>query len=281
MFPQSHIFGKRAVALAFRTVAWLCVLPLAAQVDLGLAPMRVEFPATPGRAFSGTLTLNNAGKSRTRVRTELLDMYVDQAMTPQFVSNAPAEKDFSCRQWLSVNPMELEIDGRSQVPIRFTVRIPASANERSYHCAIGFRTMAAATEQEGMGMRMAVRVIGAIYPIVGKPEIAGAIKDLKLEAVPNSSERLQRVVVVMENSGLMLYRPTGDVDLLDADGKVVESQKMAPFPVLPKRQQRFILPLKTVLAPGRYSLRLRVDMGKEIQETSAEAEVAAEAQPPK
>ena len=243
--------------------------------------MRVEFPATPGRAFSGMLSLNNAGPNKTRVRAELLDMYVDQNMTPQFVASAPTEAEFSCRQWLSVNPMELEVDGRGQMPVRFTVRIPASASERGYHCAIGFRTMSTADAGEGMGMKVAVRVIAAVYPIVGKPVVAGSIKELKLEAVPNSTDGSQRAVVVMQNSGLVLYRPIGDVDLLDATGKVVESQKLAPFPVLPQRLQRLILPIKAGLAPGQYSLRARIDLGKEIQEASAQVSVAAETPPPK
>jgi hypothetical protein len=268
MFNNSQLFGKRAVTgIAFMT-ALTCARPVAAQVDLGLAPMRVEFPAVPGRAFSGALTLSNAGTAKTRVRVELLDLYVDESTTPQFVANATAEADYSCRTWLNVNPMELELEGRSQVPVRFTVRVPASAQDRSFHCAIGFRTLPTETELTGTGMRSAVRMIAAIYPIVGKPLVSGVIKELKLEQVPGDPNVGWRVVVIMENSGLMLYRPTGDVDVLDAGGKVVESQKVNALPVLPKRQQRFVLPLKTGLSAGTYTLRARIDLGSEIQEAS-------------
>jgi hypothetical protein len=54
-----------------------------------------------------------------------------------------------------------------------------------------------------------------------------------------------------------------------ASGKVLESVKLAAFPVLPKRQQRFLLPLKSDLSPGPYTLRARIDVGKEIQEASS------------
>ena len=113
-------------------------LPAAAQVDFGLSPMRIDLPAVAGRPYSGSLALKNTGGVKTRVRAELLDLYVDETTTPQFVANAPGEAGFSCRMWLSANPMELEIAPRSQVLVRYSVRVPASASERGYHCALAF-----------------------------------------------------------------------------------------------------------------------------------------------
>ena len=250
--------------------ALLFAAPLSAQVDLGLSPMRVEFPAIPGRAFSGTLTLSNAGKGKTRVRTEMLDLYIDDTTTPQFVADAPAEANYSCRSWLSANPMETEIEGGTQVPVRFTIRVPASAQARSFHCALGFRTLPTETEDSGTLMRTAIRMIATIYPVIGKPPVDGVIKELSLDHVTNGSGVVWRAVVVMENSGQMFYRPTGDVELLDAQGHVVESQKMTPFPVLPKRDQRYLLPLKAALTPGHYTLHAKIDVGNEIQEGSTD-----------
>jgi hypothetical protein len=251
--------------------------PLAAQVDLGLSPMRIEFSGVPGKAVSGSLALSNGGPAKNRVRVELLDLYVDETTTPQFVANAPAEADYSCRSWLSSNPMELEIGPQSQVLVRYTVRVPATALEQSYHCALGFRTLPTASEESGTQMRTAVRMIAVFYVTIGKPVISGVIKDLKLEPVPNATGPLWRAVVIMENSGLMLYRPVGDLEISDASGNVIESKKLASFPVLPKRQQRFVLPLKGSLSPGPYTLKARIEVGGEIQEASVA--VIAEAPP--
>jgi hypothetical protein len=270
MFNQSHLLRKRAVTASGFAVALVFAAPLFAQVDLGLAPMRLEFPAAPGRAFSGTLTLSNGGKVKTRVRTEMLDLYIDDTTTPQFVPNAPSEADYSCKTWLSANPMEVEIEGGTQVPVRFTVRVPPSAGERSFHCALGFRTLPTESEDTGTSMRTAVRMIATFYPIIGKPAVDGMIKQLSLDHVSNGSDVTWRAVVIMENTGQMFYRPTGDIELLDSDGHVVEAQKMTAFPVLPKRDQRYILPLKAALTPGRYTLHARIDVGHEIQEGSVE-----------
>ena len=131
----SHIYCKRAI------IALILAAPIAAQVDVGLSPMRVEFPAVSGKAYSGSLALTNAGATKARIRAEFLDFYVDETTTPQFISNVPAEAEHSCRAWLSLNPMELEVNPKSQAVVRYTVRVPANASERSYHCALGFRTL--------------------------------------------------------------------------------------------------------------------------------------------
>ena len=268
MHNHPHLFRKCAVGGFAAATMLMLTWPVAAQVDLGLSPMRVEFPAVPGKPVSGSLILSNAGPAKSRVRVELLDLYVDETTTPQFLANAPAEAAYSCRNWLSANPMELEIDPRSQVLVRYTVRVPATASERSYHCALGFRTLPAVGETTGTAMRTAVRMIAVFYGTVGTPAISGVIKHLKLEPVLNPATPLWRAVVIMENSGLMLYRPVGDLEIVDSSGKVIESQKLASFPVLPRRQQRFVLPLNARLSPGPYTLKARIEVGDEIQEAS-------------
>lgn len=260
------------------TVILLSALPLGAQVGLGLSPMRVDFAAIAGKAQSGGLSLSNATTAKMRVRAELLDLYVDETTTPQFVASAPAEVEHSCRTWLSVNPMELEIEPGKQVVVRYTVRVPATVSERGYHCALGFRTLPTVSEESGTAMRTAVRMIAAVYPTVGKPAVVGVIKDLKLESVPAGSGLRWRAVVIMENSGLLLYRPIGALEILNSSGKLIESQQLASFPALPGRQQRYVLGLKSELAPGSYSLKARVEVGGEIQEAEVAVIAAAPVQ---
>jgi hypothetical protein len=278
MHNHHHLLRKCTIG-AFAIVTLLLLTgSVAAQVDLGLSPMRVEVPAVPGKPISGALVLSNASTAASRVRVELLDLYVDETTTPQFVPNAPAEADYSCRRWLSANPMELQIGPRSQVLVRYTLRVPVTAAERSYHCALGFRTLPVVSPEEGTRMLTAVRMIAVFYLTVGKPVISGVIKDLKLELAANPAGPLWRVVAIMENSGQVFYRPVGELEIVDAGGKVVESQRLISFPVLPKREQRFVLPLRSSLSPGAYSLKARIEVGGEIQEALV-AVVAPEAAP--
>jgi hypothetical protein len=271
MFTFAFLYGHRALTRFSILLAALAALAASgwAQVGLGLAPMREDLRLAPFGSHSGVLTLVNNAPQKVRVRAEIVDFYLDASATPQF-GIYPRESEFSCRQWLVANPMELELNPKANVPVRYTVRVPESATPRSYHCAIAFTTMPTAEETKTIGLRTAVEIVGAIYVVVGQPSIEGVVKELKLEYVADLKDAAWRAVVTINNSGLMHIRPQGDLDVLDAGGSVIEKIPFAPLPVLPKRDQNFLFPLKLPSGPGQYTLRARVDLGgDEIQEATA------------
>jgi hypothetical protein len=232
--------------------------------------MRVEIPLAPGTQHSGSLQLTNESSEKVRARAELLDFMVDETDTVQFQRNIASEAKYSCRQWLTLNPMEVEVAPRSQQVVRYTIRVPQQAGPAGFHCAAGFTTVSTAQQltSEGIGLKTAVRVVAAMYVVTGRPAIQGSLKEIKVEPVAGATD-LWQGVVVLDNPGAMHYRPTGDLVLFDADGKELESQKFNPLPVLPDRQQRFLFPFKTRLENHSYRLRARVDLGgNEIQEGS-------------
>lgn len=248
--------------------------PAMAQLGLGLSPMRAELSMAAGAQYSGSLNLSNSSRDTVRVRAELLDFFIDQNETPQFERSVAQEAEFSCRGWLSLNPMETELEPGRQTLVRYSVRVPAGATERSYHCAAGFSTLPAGEQARGMGLKTAVRIVAAFYVVVGKPKAEGAVKEVKLEAVADARQPSWRAVVVIANPSLMHMRPTGELVLLDASGKLLESHPFNSIPLLPRREQRFLFPLKMVMAQGAgYALRARVDLGQEdIQEATARIE---------
>ncbi len=272
MFTFAFIHRQRSIrSLAVPAMAVIALASGAsAQVGLGLAPMREELNLAPGAAHSGVLTLANSSPEKVRVAAEMLDFYLDSTATPQFGRAYPQESEFSCRQWLVANPMEIELNGKAEIQVRYTVRVPAAATGRSYHCAIGFTTLPRAEEVKAIGLRTAVQIVAAIYVVVGHPAPEGAVKDLKLEYLPDPQTPQWRAVVTIHNWSLMHFRPIGDLDVLNADGAVVETAHFVPLPVLPKRDQRFVFPLKLAGGVGPYTLRARVDLGdNEIQEATA------------
>jgi len=268
MLSFTHLYGKRALMLAL-LVSLAAPGPMRGQTGLGLAPMRDELKLAPGSTHSGVLMLANTAEDKVRVVGEVLDFYLDATGTPQFGPDYGQEAEFSCRQWLVANPMEAEINGKAQMPVRYTVRVPLTATARSYHCALGFTTQPTAEQAKVIGLRTAVQIVAAIYVVVGQPVVEGTVKDLKLEYVPDPVHPQWRAVVTIANAGLMHFRPQGDLEVLDEKGVVVETVHFAPLPVLPRRDQNFLFPLK-LTAESTYSLRARIDLGgDEIQEASA------------
>jgi hypothetical protein len=240
--------------------------------------MRLEFPMAPGQQHSGSLNLSNDSEAKVRIRAELLDFSVDSTATPQFERDLPSEAPYSCRSWLSLNPMEIEAAGRSQVPVRFTLRVPQGIKEGSYHCAAGFVTLPPAEEAKTTGIRTAVRVVTAFYVVIGPPTVDGVLKQIKLEHLTpeKPDEPAWQAVVVIANRGRMHFRPIGTLTVSDGNDKTVETLAFQSLPVLPEREQRFLFPLKTDVQSGGYKLRARVDLGAgEIQQ--AVVEVATKA----
>lgn len=270
MHDQPHLRRRRTL-IRLLLPALLAAAPLAhAQLGLGLSPMREEIHLKPGMQQSGTLTVSNDSAARLRVRAEVVDFFLDAEATPQFVRNAPDEAPFSCRQWLSVNPMEWEQGPGTGQSVRFTVRAPAGAAEQSYHCGIAFTALAPGSEGQGIGLRMAVRAVTVLYVFIGNPQIQGVLKSVSLENVAGSTGTTFRGVVIVDNFGSSVFRPTGELAVLDEQGNVVEAHELAALPVLPKREQRLIVRLEHVAGQGRYTLRARVDIGTgEIQEGTA------------
>lgn len=275
---RRYLFPFAAISLMLSIFA---VTPACAQTGLGLSPMKIELKMAPGQVYSNTLKLSSGAGDPIRVRGEALDFQIDDKDTPQFERNLPQETSASCRSWLSLNPTEIELQKDGFLMVRYSLRLPADVAEGSYACAAGFTTLPSVQAmQEGMGMRMAVRIVATYYVQVGAPAIDGALKEIKLEQVSAASdtETGLQAVVVLENRGKMYFRPTGKLDVLDAGGQTVETAEFASLPVLRERQQRFLFPLKTHLAPGQYKLRAQVDLGtKEVQQGTVDIVIDAPA----
>src|SRR5580704_14370049 len=114
MFTLTYLRSHSAMTFPSAALAALLLAGSAsAQIGLGLAPMREELALAPGAAHSGVLTLANDGADKVRIVAEMLDFYLDSTATPQFGTNYKREAEFSCRQWLAANPMEMELAGKA------------------------------------------------------------------------------------------------------------------------------------------------------------------------
>jgi hypothetical protein len=235
-----------------------------AQIGIGLSPMRVEMKMGPGQSYSGALELTNETGGRMRIRGELLDFTLDNSMTPQFARLMEQESQYSCRQWLTVNPMETEIGDGEKLIIRYTIRIPKDAAAKGYHCAAGFTALTPAGEAQAIGIRNVVRAVAAFYATIGDHQAKGEVAGLALEKAGNTNT----AVLVLRNQAEVHIRPAGRLEVLDAGGQAIETLEVPSFPVLPKREQRFVLPL-TVNPGAVRALRVKVDLGMdEIQEAT-------------
>lgn len=262
----------------FAAVVFALIPAAAGQTGLGLSPMRVEMESRPGAVHSGALDLTTDAPSAVRFRGELLDFHVDDTMTPQFSRNMPGEAAYSCRGWLTVNPMESEVGPGQHVIARYTIRVPQDAAPRSYYCAVGFTALPPAGQLLQSGMRTTVRVVAVFYVVVGDPPVQGGLEELGLERVPGSNPAQWRAVLTIRNEGDRHFRPQGRLQVLGCSGDVIEEISLPSFPALPRRSQRYWMPLQTETRERICSLRASVELGgHEVLETQARVALEREA----
>lgn len=248
------------------------------QTGLGLSPMRVEIASRPGAVHSGALDLTTDSPTGVRFRGELLDFHVDQMMTPQFSRNLPGEAEHSCRGWLTVNPMESEVGPGQHVIARYTIRVPHDAAQKSYYCAVGFTAMPPAVQLLQSGLRTTVRVVAVFYVVVGDPPARGELEELGLERVPDSNPAQWRAVLTVRNAGDRHLRPQGRLQMLGCSGELLEEISLPSFPALPRRNQRYLMPLQTAARERICSVKATVELASdETLETQALVALPSEA----
>ena len=269
MLTLSHLYDYRKLILP---VFVLCCMsfaqPVHAQFGFALSPMRVELNLAPGAQQNGSVALANSDNQPGRFRTEILDLSIDNEAVPQFEKDIPSEAGFSCRDWVTANPMEAEIQGQAQMPIRYTFRVPANAPPRTYHCALGFTSLTdPKSAQAGMGIVALLRLTSTFYITVGNPPPAGEVKQIAIEKIAAPESAGYRAVISVENSGLTNLRGAGKVDVTNEGGEVVQTSEFPPVVILPSRTQRLPIVLGKALTDGTYTLRTHVNLGNgEIQE---------------
>lgn len=249
---------KCTISIFIAVFGGLCVFPLHAQVGLALVPMRTEIQVIPGSQHTDSVRLSNDASEAVRVRAEALDFYIDDTLTPQFGATYENEKSLSCREWLQINPREVDLSANATTRVRYTLQVPNEIPEGEYHCGAAFVTLPPIIKGESVGVRVAVRAVTSIYVIIGRPSSIPALKDLSLRGL---SDGPWQVVALFENTGNRLFRISGFLEVQDADGKLIEREAYPPFPVLPQRKQLFPLALKASLAPGTYTIHTQADVG--------------------
>lgn len=242
------------------------------QVGLGLSPMRHELKINAGAQATGVLDLSNEGGRPLRVQAELLDFRLDGTTTPQFALALPDEERWSCRGWLSLNPMVAEIEEKAALQARFTVRVPREAAPGTYHCAIGYSSLPPAAGTKSSIMTR-VRVISAFYILVGEYHPEGGLEGLTLEHLADAGGGRWVAVVTVANRGNYYFRAQGDVEVRDESGAVVEKAALNSTAILPRRSQRILVPLGKVKEASRLELKAMVEMPQiGMEEASARVE---------
>jgi len=235
-------FGKN---WASRLVAGISVLfgllfTQCTQAQVGLSTFFLHLAIPPGGTAIDTLTIVNSSDVPQTVTIEPVDWVPIGPGAQKYL--APGTLERSVASWMSFWPPQATIEPGGQLEVQVELTAPPTA-EGSYwgmlFVKLGGLSGAGDT---GEGSRVGMEVIlgVAIYAECGGGEPRGRIAGFSLTPDP---VRQYRFTIEFENTGIRRLRPTGKVDILDANGEPVRELTFPKFVSLPGTVQKIEVPL--------------------------------------
>jgi hypothetical protein len=231
------------------------------QMTLGISPLRVELKVAPGAETSQSVKISNSGQVATQVRVSISDWTLSESGDQSFVK--PGGSSWGCASWVRVNPAEFALPAGGSSLVRYTMKVPPDATEGGFHCAILFETLPPPREQltSGTGVINLLRLVTTIYATIGNPPVMAKIERLELSPSKTPSKNALDIVTGFSNGGTTQYRVSGELQVLDGDGRPVRKFEYKSFPVLPGVSRTAVFPIDPPLPPGQYLLRALIDTG--------------------
>ena len=230
-------------------------------MTLGISPLRAELKIGAGVDTTQSVRISNTGQVSTQIHVTISDWTLSSAGEQQFVKLGSGT--WGCGGWLKVNPTDFTLAPGGVELVRYTMKVPAATPEGGYHCAIVFDTLPPPKEQlaAGTGVVNLVRLVTTLYPTVGTPPIVARITRLEMSPRKGAKKTTYEIRTEFVNEGTTQYRVSGELELIDSDGRVIRKFEYKSFPVLPGVNRESVFPIEEPLPAGQYRLRAVVDVG--------------------
>jgi Bacterial protein of unknown function (DUF916) len=249
------------VSALFAGLAWFPAPPASASFGIALRPGHADpgDPATkayfkptvaPGQEFSDVVIVTNTG-----------DAPIDLAVTPvDGVTASTSGAVYANRQdpvtktgtWVSAGSKTVTVAPHAELPVPFTVKVPADARPGDHLAGVAFEDVHQAAAGGNFAVTQVVRAVMGVQVIVPGPgAFAVNVDGASLESLPGVGAA--SVVVKLGNPGARLGKPGLSVALSGPDGyqrTVVRTLDT----ILPGDTIDYPLPWPDVLKPGEYSI---------------------------
>jgi hypothetical protein len=264
--------GKAAAIVAS------CLLAGILRADVAIKPAFVEVNMDEGRP-SGTFLISNLGDKEERFRVNALYFNYAEDGTLKKSQNG----DYSLASWIRFNPRELTLAPGTQRAVRFAI-VPRGKLEEGEHWAgmelesLNVNEVTSKDDKSGRSMRLKVMstIIAPVFGSVGKTSYAGEIRNLQVQ--PENDAIVLKALLAATGSGRL--RVTGEYQIVDATGKVVDQGPFAAGYIFRGAQRWFTRKLPAALPKGEYTVKVSIEAPHLEQPLTKETLVAWPELPP-
>jgi hypothetical protein len=219
----------------------------------------IKIDGRPGEVVSREFQLHLApGGKRVHFKARAEDWLPSEDGSRSFYRQA-GTLPRSCGTWISLNPVETAVDGGGTLAIRVTAAIPREAGPGGYWCVLTVDEVPDPLDApRGVAVRFQASVSVGIFINLDPVERAAEIRDVQL------SRGKARLKVC--NRGNAPVGAEGRVEFLKPGGSAPAASAVIPRATIltdpaPCRILTADLPAAAALPPGRYLVRVLLDIG--------------------
>ncbi|MHB9023648.1 MAG: hypothetical protein ACYC7E_05655 [Armatimonadota bacterium] len=220
----------------------------------------IKTTAVPGQVINRSFQLTLAKEEApTRFRVHVEDWWRSEDGKHSFFKE-PGTLKHSCAPWVVLNPTEAMVAAGGTLDVRVTITVPRDSKPGGYWCALTADQVPdpLAPRQEGVRINYLASVSVGIFINVGTVKKAATVQSVRLEAGTTR--------VILRNDGDCALGVEGRVEFIPAGAtKPAATLPFARTTVLPEPITTALLaaalPASDVLAPGRYLVRIILDIG--------------------
>lgn len=251
---------RHTLALLILTAGALVTAPTQASAAKFVASLSsLKVTARAGQVFthSHQLTLDPSERP-TRFRFHVEDWWRSEDGMQSFYA-APGTLQHSCGKWVTLNPVEVEVQPGATLTTRLTVNVPREISAGGYWCVLTVDEIPNPLDTPtGVGARFVASVSTGIFINIDPVQRAVEFVDVKVGASEAS--------VTLRNTGTTPSSVEGKFEFT-RPGET-EPVAVVPFPrgtVLTEpvvtATFRAVLPDRSLLPSGRYMVRAIIDIG--------------------
>ena len=243
-----------------------------------IVPMNFKLNLAPGDTATYSFIVRNSGDDLIN-----LDVYIRDILHNEngsLTEIEPGGVKGGIAAWIDITPHNLSLPADKKQRVRFTVKVPGNIAPGDYWANIYVERarnpqLVARRKVKGRSISVYAITRGAIQLIAtieGEMNRSGEITNV--EVTPGTEETPITVHTTFRNTGNLILRCKGRVELRDECGETVEILNLGGFKVYPTGERTIKTQIKNMLNPGGYTVLSIVDFdGDYLVAGEAEFEV--------
>ncbi len=218
----------------------LFILTSATAYAIGAAPLRVEFTSQPGETVHGQVNVFNDSDSTQTIVVGKGDFLVNGYEEVEFYEDIKEDNLYSLQEWITIPNNKVTLGPRKKGVIPYEITVPINAPSQGYYGSLFIETKPDTTAKEIAGATISVRVAHLVLLKV-EGDLYEKINIDDFSVVQQNDQGLTEFDVVVVNKGNIHNSPTGEIEVIDEQGKVIQTLPIneAEYNVLPESKKTY------------------------------------------